>query len=141
MSTDRGSRREGREYVRARRRRSTAIDGEVKDAIPHINLQHATRRERQGSRLADRGSSGGRRGCRRIKDLTVKGAGTFALADGDQRRSERCLPTHINLQHATRREWQGSRCADRRLRRRPRRMSTDRGSRCEGCGYVRARRR
>ena len=32
-------------------------------------------------------ASGGRRGCRWIEDLAVKGVGAFALVDGDQRRS------------------------------------------------------
>jgi len=42
-----------------------------------------------GSRRTDGGSGGGGGGrgeCRWIEDLTVKGVGAFALADGDQQR-------------------------------------------------------
>ena len=52
-------------------------------------------------RRADGGSGGGgggRRGGRRIEDLAVKGAGAFALADGDLRRDRRCHPTHALTQ-------------------------------------------
>jgi len=125
-STDKGSRREGRRFVRARRRRSTAIHEEAEDAIPHTtytyvytllrmcppqqllmctllihNTQICTEMGENSQpwgdfRRADGGSGrggGGRGECRWIEDLVGKGAGSFALADGDRQRGGRRHPT------------------------------------------------